>query len=244
MRSLRCTDRCGSLLEVQSVDQNLFDIGRCFHHGVLDFTRQRPQQGCLDRGGASSMHPKSNGATRDLHDVQTEAVNSKMRPQPIHRPANARFKIIRVETVQQQHGLNLLVFHQPRQNRSSVFSHGHNAHQLGQADAMQIKHKREKLTRGLFRGRIWMRVKHADQFLEPMQGMLRVLAASGGHRYPRPTPNIGECTVSIVLPLPRYICTPHGRHGSKLRTARMMSMPLKFSGPFSSKIGVPVIASS
>ena len=34
------------------------------------------------------------------------------------------------------------------------------------------------------------------------------------------------------------MCTPHGRHGSKLRTARMMSMPLKLSGPFSSKIGV------
>ena len=25
------------------------------------------------------------------------------------------------------------------------------------------------------------------------------------------------------------MCTPHGRHGSKLRTARMMSMPLKLS---------------
>jgi hypothetical protein len=32
--------------------------------------------------------------------------------------------------------------------------------------------------------------------------------------------------------------TPHGRHGSKLRTARMMSMPLKFSRELSSKTGV------
>ena len=38
-------------------------------------------------------------------------------------------------------------------------------------------------------------------------------------------------------PSPRYMCTPHGRHGSKLRTVRMMSMPLKFSRSFSSKIG-------
>ncbi len=48
----------------------------------------------------------------------------------------------------------------------------------------------------------------------------------------------GLWMVWIVLPGPRYMCTPHGRHGSKLRTARMMSMPLKLSGEFSSKIGV------
>ena len=41
-----------------------------------------------------------------------------------------------------------------------------------------------------------------------------------------------------------YMWTPHGRHGSKLRTARMMSTPLNFSGPFSSKIGVFCTASS
>src|SRR5215469_543106 len=57
-------------------------------------------------------------------------------------------------------------------------------------------------------------------------------------------PNIGECLVSSTLPFPRYIWTPHGRHGSKLRTARMMSMPLNLSGPFSSKMGVFCTASS
>ena len=41
-----------------------------------------------------------------------------------------------------------------------------------------------------------------------------------------------------------YMCTPHGRHGSNERTARMMSMPLNLSGPFSSKIGVFCTASS
>ena len=55
---------------------------------------------------------------------------------------------------------------------------------------------------------------------------------------------IGECTLSSILPLPRYMCTPQGRHGSKLRTARMMSMPLNDSGGFSSKIGVFCTASS
>jgi hypothetical protein len=38
--------------------------------------------------------------------------------------------------------------------------------------------------------------------------------------------------------------TPQGRQGSKLRTARMTSIPLNFSGPFSSKIGVFWTASS
>ena len=44
--------------------------------------------------------------------------------------------------------------------------------------------------------------------------------------------------VSRSLVAPLYMCTPHGRHGSKLRTARMMSIPLNLSGPFSSKMGV------
>ena len=57
-------------------------------------------------------------------------------------------------------------------------------------------------------------------------------------------PNMGEWCVSNVFPFPRYMCTPHGRQGSKLRTARMMSIPLNLSGPFSSKIGVFCTASS
>jgi len=55
---------------------------------------------------------------------------------------------------------------------------------------------------------------------------------------------VGVCWTFFTRPTPVYMCTPHGRHGSKLRTARMMSMPLKFSGPFSSKIGVFCTASS
>ncbi len=41
---------------------------------------------------------------------------------------------------------------------------------------------------------------------------------------------VGECTRSSSRPSPRYMWTPHGRHGSKLRTVRMMSIPLKLSG--------------
>ena len=55
---------------------------------------------------------------------------------------------------------------------------------------------------------------------------------------------VGECSFFTTLPLPRYMWTPQGRHGSKLRTARMMSMPLNRSGGFSSKMGVFWTASS
>ena len=55
---------------------------------------------------------------------------------------------------------------------------------------------------------------------------------------------VGEWTLFSTWPLPRYMWTPHGRHGSKLRTVRMMSMPLKWSRSFSSKIGQPCTASS
>jgi hypothetical protein len=61
---------------------------------------------------------------------------------------------------------------------------------------------------------------------------------------PSEWPNIGECRVSSTLPLRSYIWAPHGRQGSKLRTTRIMSIPLILSGPFSSKIGVFWTASS
>src|SRR5262249_56335018 len=62
--------------------------------------------------------------------------------------------------------------------------------------------------------------------------------AAGCHTVYPWTPNMGTCRTSRSLPLPRYMWTPQGRHGAQLRTARMISMPLNFSGPFSSKIRV------
>ena len=55
---------------------------------------------------------------------------------------------------------------------------------------------------------------------------------------------VGVWTTFRTEPVPPYMCTPHGRQGSNERTALMMSIPLKFSGPFSSKIGVFCTASS
>ena len=78
-----------------------------------------------------------------------------------------------------------------------------------------------------------------QQRVDPVPGgpeIRRRARGPWGSRYSA-TYSVGECIRSSFLPPPRYMCTPHGRHGSKLRTVRMMSMPLKCSRSFSSKIG-------
>src|SRR5438270_6278875 len=84
------------------------------------------------------------------------------------------------------------------------------------------------------------RLEHALDFRHQL-GRSRRLSAE---RHQLCSPNIGWWTLRRVLPLPRYMCTPQGRHGSNERTARMMSIPRKSSWPFSSKIGMPMTASS
>lgn len=90
-----------------------------------------------------------------------------------------------------------------------------------------------------------------EQFVDPVpgfhgvEGPRRRDGRRGCGAHPAsPLSPVGTCIFSTVLPPPTYMWTPHGRQGSKLRTARMMSMPLKFSGEFSSKIGVFCTASS
>ncbi len=80
-----------------------------------------------------------------------------------------------------------------------------------------------------------------EHLLDPAPGLG---AVDRGPHPPSPLRPVGTCIVLTVLPPPTYMWTPQGRQGSKLRTARMMSMPLKFSGVFSSKIGVFCTASS
>src|ERR1700761_1872861 len=110
---------------------------------------------------------------------------------------------------------------------------------------MQVKYQLKQLTRRIARTGIGNPVQRRHQRVDAGERLLQPWPLVVAHDSAcRPTPNIGECTVFKVLPLPRYMWTPHGRHGSKLRTVRIMSMPLKFSGPFSSKIGVFCTASS
>jgi hypothetical protein len=45
------------------------------------------------------VQPQPNGATCDFHNVQAQAVNPKMRPQAIYRPADSGIQIVRVQPV-------------------------------------------------------------------------------------------------------------------------------------------------
>ena len=112
----------------------------------------------------------------------------------------------------------------------------------GDDGTVQVHHRLEEFERG--GARIF--VGEGGDVLHQLVNALGVrleLIGGGGH-LPPARPNIGEWRACNTLPPPRYMCTPQGRHGSKLRTARMMSMPLKLSGPFSSKSGVFWTASS
>lgn len=85
-----------------------------------------------------------------------------------------------------------------------------------------------------------------DQCVDTVAGRPPVGGPGSGllRHHSLPADWVGECSSSSFLPSPRYMCTPQGRQGSKLRTVRMMSMPLKCSRSFSSKIGWPCTASS
>ena len=167
-------------------------------------------------------------------------MNAEIRPQALHRPSDPGLQVFGMETMQEQDRPHLLVFREPRQG--TVVCTRDNSHEPRQRDPVQVKDKLYQFARGCPGSRISELTESLNQLLDPSQCCIKT--AFVVHVSDRPTPNIGECTVSSVLPLPRYMWTPQGRHGSKLLTVRMISMPLNLSGPFSSKIGVPCTASS
>jgi hypothetical protein len=96
------------------------------------------------------------------------------------------------------------------------------------------------------------RAQGTQQAIDPLAGLAEMIKRGGlslsksvvepfdglrAHAHSPVTDWVGECSSSSFLPPPRYMCTPHGRQGSKLRTVRITSMPLKCSRSFSSKIG-------
>ncbi len=123
-----------------------------------------------------------------------------------------------------------------------------------QADAVQVEDRLHDLARLCPRRGVGEPLDALEEGVEPLEPRLELAGVEGiRHRF-LPSrvrrdrhfcmPNIGTCFTSSSLPSPMYMWTPQGRHGSKLRTARMMSIPLNLSGPFSSKIGVFCTASS
>ena len=110
-----------------------------------------------------------------------------------------------------------------------------------QSRPVELDHRADELLDAGAGRRVLDFVEPGGQLLDSRDEGIRIRAF--GCRLAQHIP-VGVCITFRTPPLPSYMCTPHGRHGSKLRTARMMSTPLKFSGPFSSKIGVFCTASS
>ncbi len=91
---------------------------------------------------------------------------------------------------------------------------------------MKLQHERQQFACAPLGARVRRVLERRGQRLD--FGVER-LGIDFGHRLYRRFSIVGECRCSITRVFPRYICTPHGRHGSKLRTVRMMSIPLKVS---------------
>ena len=121
-----------------------------------------------------------------------------------------------------------------------------------EAGAVEVGDQPDQLLGPLPRHRAARRAG-VEQRVDPLPGGAQVSRSSGGPARPltdavirlsRSRTGWASAAARASCPSPRYMCTPHGRQGSKLRTVRMMSMPLKCSRSFSSKIGWPCTASS
>src|ERR1700757_2527789 len=188
-----------------------------------------------------AMDRHANQAIVDVEQFYAPALLLHLRADFLYGAAHALVQRMRMDAVQH---------HQPAEQRiaaqmgqripprlAAVAEHFDDA---GQPRAVQVHQRLHEFERSGARVFLRYLVDALNHALDLFRVRLKFAVV---HLCPI-TPNIGECRVSSTLPLPRYMCTPHGRQGSKLRTARMMSMPLNLSGPFSSKMGVFCTASS
>ena len=158
-------------------------------------------------------------SSADQLDAAT--VGLHVRPHALERLAHARLEVDRVVAVQQHQAGHHPVLGQLR--ALGVVEHGEDPVQAFAVHLHQL----------------------GDERLDPrVADRVEARAQVGGESFRAHASAVGVCNTFRTLPLPVYMCTPHGRQGSNECTARMMSTPLKLSGPFSSKIGVFWTASS
>src|SRR6185369_6532204 len=140
--------------------------------------------------------------------------------------------------MQEQHGADVRVMHQISSN-SLVGDREY----ASESQSMKLEHRSQDLVGCLFKPRIRELRELGKELLDPRKSLFEAACAGRLHAH-LCAPKVGACCTSSSLPPPRYMCTPQGRHGSKLRTVRMMSTPLNFSRPFSSNSGMFWMASS
>ncbi len=171
------------------------------------------------------------------------AMRAEVGPDTVQRRGHPRLHVLGVQPVDHQQAGDQLVGGQ-RVQRSAVELSAviEDFQDPGQPGAVQFRHLADQFL-GAPAGHRPAGSEGVEETFDPVAGRPRpVLARHGSYSAVRVW--VGECSFSKVWPLPRYMWTPQGRQGSKLRTVRMMSMPLKCSRSFSSKIGCPWTASS
>src|SRR6476660_2367515 len=176
----------------QTVDDDFIDIGRRLDDGVFNLARERPENRGLGRGTVPWVYLGSRRAFRNLDHIETQSVNAEIRPQALHRPSDPGLQVVGMETMQEQDRPHLLVFREPRQG--NVVCTRNNSHEPRQRDPVQVKDKLYQFARGCPGSRISELTESLNQLLDPSQCCIKT--AFVVHVSDRPTPNIGECTVS------------------------------------------------
>ena len=178
-------------------------------------------------------------AVVDAEELDVAAVGLHVGAHGGERLAHPRLEVDRVEVVDQQQAGHDAVLDKPLVDllagRAGLVERRDHALQ---PVAVELHDRADEILGDLLPWPVGHGLERLGELLHASQVALGV--DRGGHQQ-RP---VGRCTTLRTRPAPVYMCTPHGRHGSNERTARMMSTPLKFSGPFSSKMGVFWTASS
>ena len=178
--------------------------------------------------------------SRHVEQLDAAAVRVEVRAHLVERLHDALVERHRVEVVDQEEaGDDAVVGHRIADRRGALARVLERLDDAAHALAVELDDRADELLGGRLRARVAQVLQLRLEDLNPLDELFGADVPGAQQLNP-----VGVCWTFRTMPFPLYMCTPHGRHGSKLRTARMMSTPLKFSGPFSSKMGVFCTASS
>ena len=210
--------------------------------GLLDGELERDRRRRAALAGAEQPEPH-HAFRADVQKFHIAAVRAQVGPDAVQCGGHPCLQVLGVQPVDHQQAGHQLVRGQCVQGCAvQLAAVVEDFQDPGQSGAVQVRHLADQFLRAAA-GHRPAGSEGVEETFDPVAGLPRpVLARHGSYSPVRVW--VGECSFSRVWPLPRYMWTPQGRQGSKLRTVRMMSMPLKCSRSFSSKIGWPCTASS
>ena len=225
-----------------ALDLEAGQIGGVLVQRLLDRELERRPRSGAAVAAALERQPRDAVLDAAQHDVAAVGLHVRAhRVQCLDHPLSERDRIQVVD--QQQAGHRPVLGELVEDRRAGLARAPDRVHDPRQAVAVHRDHGSDELLCERPCPRICELVDPIGQVLDPVE-QLGARRARLRRLHSRQLNPVGVWITLRTRPDPAYMCTPHGRHGSKLRTARMMSMPLKLSGPFSSKIGVFCTASS